>query len=80
MGYARTWSAASPSAPTRSTPSSIAWPRTVGERTLRLVKWAVQATRKPDDMVRIEIRDDDASLPGSGRVVSFELREASTAV
>ena len=33
-----------------------------------------------DDMVRIEVRDDDASLPGSGRVVSFELREASTAV
>jgi hypothetical protein len=31
-------------------------------------------------MVRIEIRVDDASLPGSGRVVSFELREASTAV
>jgi hypothetical protein len=30
-------------------------------------------------MVRIEVRDDDASLPGSGRVVS-ELREASTAV
>ena len=28
-----------------------------------------------DDMVRIEVRDDDASLPGSGRVVSFELRE-----
>jgi hypothetical protein len=26
------------------------------------------------------IGDDDASLPGSGRVVSFELREASTAV
>ena len=33
-----------------------------------------------DDVVRIEVRDDDASLPGSGRVVSFELREASTAV
>jgi hypothetical protein len=32
------------------------------------------------DVVRIEVRDDDASLPGSGRVVSFELREASTAV
>ena len=31
-------------------------------------------------MVRIEVRDDDASLPGSGRVVSFELREASTDV
>ena len=33
-----------------------------------------------DDMFRIDVRDDDASLPGSGRVVSFELREASTAV
>jgi Domain of unknown function (DUF4062) len=33
-----------------------------------------------DDMVRIEVRDDDASLPGSGRVVSFELREASADV
>jgi hypothetical protein len=33
-----------------------------------------------DDMVGIEVRDDDASLPGSGWVVSFELREASTAV
>ena len=31
-------------------------------------------------MVRIEIRDDDASFPGSGRVISFELREASTDV
>ena len=31
-----------------------------------------------DDVVRIEVRD--ACLPGSGRVVSFELREASTAV
>ena len=30
--------------------------------------------------VRIEVRDDDASLPGSGMVVSFELRDASTAV
>ena len=33
-----------------------------------------------DDMVRIEVRDHDASLPGNGRVVSFELHEASTAV
>jgi hypothetical protein len=33
-----------------------------------------------DDMVRIEVRDNDASLPGSGRVISFELREASTDV
>ena len=40
----------------------------------------VELTIDADDMVRIEVRDDDASLPGSGRVVSFELREASTAV
>jgi hypothetical protein len=33
-----------------------------------------------DDTVRIEVRDDDASLLGSSRVVSLELREASTAV
>jgi hypothetical protein len=28
-----------------------------------------------DDVVRIEVRDDDATDPGAGRVVSFELRE-----
>jgi hypothetical protein len=33
-----------------------------------------------DDMVRIEVRDDAPTLPGTGRVVSFELHEASTAV
>ena len=33
-----------------------------------------------DDVVRIEVRDDDACLPGSGRVVAFELGEASTDV
>jgi hypothetical protein len=32
------------------------------------------------DVVRIEVRDDDPTLPGTGRVVSFELHEASTAV
>jgi hypothetical protein len=26
-------------------------------------------------VVRIEVRDDDATVPGAGRVVSFELRE-----
>jgi hypothetical protein len=31
------------------------------------------------DMVRIEVRDDDATSPGTGKVVSFELREATTA-
>jgi hypothetical protein len=29
-----------------------------------------------DDMVRIEVRDDDSTAPGTGKVVSFELREA----
>ena len=29
-----------------------------------------------DDVVRIEVRDDDATFPGTGKVVSFELREA----
>ncbi|HET9007101.1 MAG TPA: ATP-binding protein [Actinomycetes bacterium] len=28
-----------------------------------------------DDVVRIEVRDDDSTVPGAGRVVSFELRE-----
>jgi signal transduction histidine kinase len=32
-----------------------------------------------DDVVRIEVRDD-STAPGTGKVVSFELREASTAV
>jgi len=27
------------------------------------------------DMVRIEVRDDDSTAPGTGKVVSFELRE-----
>ena len=27
-------------------------------------------------MVRIEVRDDDWTAPGTGKVVSFELREA----
>jgi signal transduction histidine kinase len=30
-----------------------------------------------DDVVRIEVRDDDPTLPGTGRVVSFELREVT---
>ena len=28
-----------------------------------------------DDVVRIEVRDDDSTDPGTGKVVSFELRE-----
>ena len=59
-----------------------------GRMASELVASAIRHTDAPveltvdggDDMVRIEVRDDDASLPGSGRVVSFELREASTDV
>jgi signal transduction histidine kinase len=59
-----------------------------GRMASELVASAIRHTDAPveltvdagDDMVRIEVRDDDASLPGTGRVVSFELREASTAV
>jgi hypothetical protein len=29
-----------------------------------------------DDLVRIEVRDDDSASPGTGKVVSFELRPA----
>jgi hypothetical protein len=29
-----------------------------------------------DDVVRIEVRDDDSTAPGTGKVVSFELRQA----
>jgi hypothetical protein len=29
-----------------------------------------------DDVVRIEVRDDDTTAPGTGKVVSFELRQA----
>jgi signal transduction histidine kinase len=32
-----------------------------------------------DDVVRIEVRDDDPTLPGTGKVVSFELREVPAA-
>jgi hypothetical protein len=32
-----------------------------------------------DDLVRIEVRDDDPASPGTGKVVSFELRAASGA-
>jgi hypothetical protein len=30
------------------------------------------------DVVRIEVRDDDSTAPGTGKVASFELREAPT--
>ena len=29
-----------------------------------------------EDVVRIEVRDDDSTAPGTGKVVSFELRQA----
>jgi hypothetical protein len=32
-----------------------------------------------DDVVRIQVRDDDSTSPGTGKVVSFELREAVAA-
>ena len=59
-----------------------------GRMASELVASAIRHTDAPveltvdagDDMVRVEVDDDDASLPGSGRVVSFELREASNAV
>jgi signal transduction histidine kinase len=59
-----------------------------GRMASELVASAIRHTDAPveltvdacDDMVRIEVRDDDPSLPGSGRVVSFKLREAPTAV
>ena len=71
---------------TRSGPISLV--DDAGRMASELVASAIRHTHAPveltvdggDDMVRIEVRDDDASLPGSGRVVSFELREASTAV
>jgi hypothetical protein len=58
-----------------------------GRMASELVASAIRHTDAPveltvdagDDKVRIVVHDD-ASLPGSGRVVSFEQREASTAV
>jgi hypothetical protein len=47
---------------------------------LRHTDAAVELTVDADaDVVRIEVRDDDPTLPGTGKIVSFELREASTA-
>jgi hypothetical protein len=58
-----------------------------GRMASELVASAIRHTDAPveltvdacDDVVRIEVRDDDPSFPGTGKVVSFELREASTA-
>jgi hypothetical protein len=55
-----------------------------GRMASELVASAIRYTDAPveltvdagDDVVRIEVRDDDPALPGTGKVVSFELREA----
>jgi hypothetical protein len=54
-----------------------------GRMASELVASAIRHTDAPveltvdagDDMVRIEVRDDDSTAPGSGKVVSFELRQ-----
>ena len=58
-----------------------------GRMASELVASAIRHTGAPveltvdtdPNMVRIEVRDDDPSVPGTGQVASFELREASTA-
>jgi len=55
-----------------------------GRMATELVASAMRHTDAPveltvdagDDVVRIEVRDDDSTVPGTGMVVSFELREA----
>jgi hypothetical protein len=55
----------------------------VGRMASELVASAIRHTRAPveltvdadDEAVRIEVRDDDPTAPGTGKVVSFELRE-----
>ena len=55
-----------------------------GRMASELVASALRHTAAPveltvdagDDVVRIEVRDDDSAAPGTGKVVSFELREA----
>jgi hypothetical protein len=54
-----------------------------GRMATELVASAIRYTDAPveltvdagDDMVRIEVRDDDSTAPGTGKVVSFELRQ-----
>ena len=59
----------------------------VGRMASELVASAIRHTQAPveltvdadDEVVRIEVRDDeDPSSPGTGKVVSFELRETQT--
>jgi hypothetical protein len=55
-----------------------------GRMATELVASALRHTRAPveltvdtdPNMVRIEVRDDDPTLPGTGTVASFELRDA----
>jgi hypothetical protein len=55
-----------------------------GRMASELVASAIRHTDAPveltvdagDDVVRIEVRDDDSTSPGTGKVVSFELRHA----
>jgi hypothetical protein len=55
-----------------------------GRMASELVASAIRHTRAPveltvdadDEVVRIEVRDNDPAASGSGKVVSFELREA----
>jgi hypothetical protein len=55
-----------------------------GRMASELVASAIRHTDAPveltvdagDDVVLIEVRDDDATFPGTGNVVSFELRHA----
>jgi hypothetical protein len=55
----------------------------VGRMASELVASALRHTDAPveltvdadDDRVRIEVRDDDSTGPGTGKVVSFELRQ-----
>jgi hypothetical protein len=59
----------------------------VGRMTSELVASAMRHTHAPveltvdtdPNMVRIEVRDDHAGLPGTGTVASFELHDPSTA-
>ena len=57
-----------------------------GRMASELVASAIRHTDAPveltvdagDDMVRIQVRDDDPTSPGTGTVLSFELRETLT--
>jgi hypothetical protein len=68
---------------TRSGPISLV--DDAGRMASELVASALRHTDAPveltvdagGDVVRIEVRDDDSAAPGTGKVVSFELREAA---